>query len=299
MLITRRVQGPTGPCPGIRFADPPLSEQIDDEILEFDRGSGAGSTDSKAEGKLQVTRKGRAGPCHRAARSLYVTMDNYALENALAFAELGHAVFPLHGITKHRDGRLACTCGNYKCDRPGKHPFPRLAPHGLKDATVDEGIIRGWWRAHDWLNAGICTDDLLVIDIDPRHDGNETWRALERKHGEAPHTWRALTGGGGDHIFFALPEQQKSATVAASSGPGSMCAAAAAMSSAPAVFTSLADIIAGASTTILPRRDWRRRRHGSSLTCRAKAQGSALESRIGATSSKAWRTGGAQSRVRA
>ena len=33
-LITRRVNGPSGPCPGIRFADPPMSEQIDDEIPE-------------------------------------------------------------------------------------------------------------------------------------------------------------------------------------------------------------------------------------------------------------------------
>ena len=35
-LITRRVRGPNGPCPGIRFADPPVSEQIDDEIPEFE-----------------------------------------------------------------------------------------------------------------------------------------------------------------------------------------------------------------------------------------------------------------------
>jgi hypothetical protein len=31
-LITRRVNGPNGPCPGIRFADLPISELIDDGI---------------------------------------------------------------------------------------------------------------------------------------------------------------------------------------------------------------------------------------------------------------------------
>ena len=35
-LITRRVRGPNGPCPGIRFADPPVNEQLDDEIPEFE-----------------------------------------------------------------------------------------------------------------------------------------------------------------------------------------------------------------------------------------------------------------------
>lgn len=32
VLITRRVQGPNGPCHGIRFADAPIGPQIDDSI---------------------------------------------------------------------------------------------------------------------------------------------------------------------------------------------------------------------------------------------------------------------------
>ena len=31
-LITRSVQGPNGPCQGIRFADAPVGEQLNDEI---------------------------------------------------------------------------------------------------------------------------------------------------------------------------------------------------------------------------------------------------------------------------
>ena len=31
-LITRSVQGPNGPCQGIRFADAPVGEQINDEL---------------------------------------------------------------------------------------------------------------------------------------------------------------------------------------------------------------------------------------------------------------------------
>jgi hypothetical protein len=31
-LVVRTVQGPNGPCPGIRFADPPMAELLDDDL---------------------------------------------------------------------------------------------------------------------------------------------------------------------------------------------------------------------------------------------------------------------------
>lgn len=42
-----------------------------------------------------------------------------------------------------------------------------------------------------------------VLDVDPRHYGNETLWELERKYGELPATVTSLTGGGGSHLFFA------------------------------------------------------------------------------------------------
>jgi putative DNA primase/helicase len=44
-----------------------------------------------------------------------------------------------------------------------------------------------------------------VLDIDPRHDGDETLAQLEKEHGDLPLTWRFLTGGGGEHILFRHP----------------------------------------------------------------------------------------------
>jgi Bifunctional DNA primase/polymerase, N-terminal len=46
----------------------------------------------------------------------------------------------------------------------------------------------------------------VVVDIDPRHGGDESFRELERKHGEMPLTWRSLTGGGGEHVIFTCPD---------------------------------------------------------------------------------------------
>ena len=67
-------------------------------------------------------------------------------------------ILPLHSVTEAG----GCTCGNSDCESVGKHPFAPLAPHGLKDATVDTGIIRAWFEKHYWLGYGIVTDELLV-----------------------------------------------------------------------------------------------------------------------------------------
>jgi hypothetical protein len=80
-------------------------------------------------------------------------------------------------------------------------------PNGLCSATVNPALIQAWFsRQAPEANLGVVTDRLIVIDIDPRHAGDESFRALEREHGEMPPTWRVLTGGGGEHILFACPD---------------------------------------------------------------------------------------------
>ena len=59
----------------------------------------------------------------------------HPLSRALWFAAKGYSVLPLHSVTEAG----GCTCGNSDCESVGKHPFAPLAPHGLKDATVDLG----------------------------------------------------------------------------------------------------------------------------------------------------------------
>ena len=43
------------------------------------------------------------------------------------------------------------------------------------------------------------------MDIDPRHDGNESLDALIAEYGELPMTVEAETGGGGRHPIFRHP----------------------------------------------------------------------------------------------
>ena len=82
-----------------------------------------------------------------------------------------------------------------------------LTQHGLNDATVDEKTIRQWWRAWPDANVGIVTgaaSGLLVLDVDPRHGGDESLRELCAED-QLPLTVVGLTGGGGRHFYFQLP----------------------------------------------------------------------------------------------
>jgi len=76
-----------------------------------------------------------------------VQQRNPRLDAALEYADRGWRVFP--------------------CRPQAKEPDGRLAPHGVKDATTDPGIIREWWTASPLANIGIATGDgLLVLDVD-------------------------------------------------------------------------------------------------------------------------------------
>lgn len=122
------------------------------------------------------------------------------LEAALAYAQRGWLVLPIHSVQDSR-----CSCGRATCTSVGKHP---RTTHGLKDATRNETQIQDWWTQWPDANVGIVTgapSKLVVLDIDPRNGGEDSLAALERTHGALPQTVVSRTGGGGEHIFFQHP----------------------------------------------------------------------------------------------
>ena len=127
-------------------------------------------------------------------------------ELARRYARMGIAVLPLHWPVRHTAG-LRCSCGKSDCESPAKHPFAKLAAHGLRDASKDQSVVDRWFKNSE-LNVGIATgavSGIVALDIDPRHGGDEALAALEREHGPLAKTWRFLTGGGGEHIIFQHP----------------------------------------------------------------------------------------------
>ena len=80
-----------------------------------------------------------------------------------------------------------------------------LSSNGLKDATTEQGQIRDWWDKWPNANIGIPTGSVSgfdVLDVDPRHGGEESLKALEDDHGKLPDTVEQITGGGGRHILL-------------------------------------------------------------------------------------------------
>jgi hypothetical protein len=103
---------------------------------------------------------------------------------ALAYAQAGWHVFPC---------------------RPGrKEP---ATTHGHRDAKTEVSQIVAWWRNSPNCNVGVSTgpSGLVVLDIDPRNDGDESLRRLAEGLSVDLTTRTVRTGGGGEHRYFLAP----------------------------------------------------------------------------------------------
>lgn len=140
--------------------------------------------------------------------------DALLLEAALSYAARGWRVFPCHSMRKGK-----CSCGSLACASPGKHPRTR---RGCLDASTDPKTIRAWWVECPDANVAIATGSssggLVVVDIDPRHDGDTTWGEISGIYGVLPDTPEALTGGSGRHIYLESSEPVPSRTNAPGTG---------------------------------------------------------------------------------
>ena len=123
-----------------------------------------------------------------------------SLEWALRYAERGWHGFPLGEgsklpkIPKAQGGR------------------------GFHDATTDPEQLRRWFTRWPRANVGIrtgATSGLVVLDVDVRHRGDASLRALTDKRGQLPRTLTARTPSGGWHHYFTWPgvELRNSASV--------------------------------------------------------------------------------------
>jgi hypothetical protein len=129
------------------------------------------------------------------------------LASALECAVWGFAVIALYEPL-HCGEKACCTCAKCAaCRHIGKHPrySPRTLTNGAHSATTNEAVIRGWWSTWPEANLGVATgqiSNLLVIDIDPRHGGDDSFDELVALLGPVPDTVEVLTGGGGRHLYF-------------------------------------------------------------------------------------------------
>ncbi len=82
---------------------------------------------------------------------------------------------------------------------------PPAGSHGCLDATSDPDVARARWAKTPRANIGAATghkSNLWVLDIDPRHGGDEALVGLKAVHAPMPLTIEASTPSGGRHLYW-------------------------------------------------------------------------------------------------
>ena len=132
-------------------------------------------------------------------------------DSAVQYAQkLGWAIVPLHWV--RRDG--SCSCGDHPCKgKPGKHPYSKLVPRGVLQASSDPDVVAAWWAEYPEMNIGVRTgpeSGIAVLDIDSGGGkrGASSFKQMQADAGD-PLVVRdqvsAQSGSGGLHYFFSWP----------------------------------------------------------------------------------------------
>ena len=131
-------------------------------------------------------------------------MDHIELKKLLHYSNHGWPIFPVQWLEGNR-----CSCGSSDCNSPGKHP---LVARGLKAATTDHTQVQAWREQWPLANWGMRTGDIktggagiLVVDIDAKSGGFETWELLRDENPGPIETVTVQTGRGGQHLWFIYP----------------------------------------------------------------------------------------------
>ena len=123
-------------------------------------------------------------------------------EHARAYIRKGWHVVPLWW--PQYPGVCACRLKD-KCKSIGKHP---MRTGWTTDVFKDNLSVELWWDKHPLANVGIVTgagSGIIALDIDPRHQGWDSYHKIVKKYGALPSTPVSITGSGGWHVLFRHP----------------------------------------------------------------------------------------------
>jgi putative DNA primase/helicase len=123
-----------------------------------------------------------------------------ALEHAVRYAALGWRCFPIVEGTK----------------KPTIKAWP-------EQATVDRTALTRWLANGKAYNLAVATgagSGILVLDIDPRHGGDDSLSNLIDRYGPLPDTVECLTPSGGRHLYFRYPKETEIRNSVSKLAPG-------------------------------------------------------------------------------
>lgn len=135
--------------------------------------------------------------------------SNRLVKAASYYTSIGWSILPCHGIV---GGRCTCEKGHGEPKEVGKHPA--INEWNIQ-STNNFSVVDRWWTENPNYNIGVhCSKSgFLVIDIDPRSNGPESYLKFEELvEGALPPTIEAITGvyatGRGRHIFYKCDDSE-------------------------------------------------------------------------------------------
>ena len=136
------------------------------------------------------------------------------IKGANWYAKNGWKVLPCYGIND--SGRCTCNGTHTEPKDVGKHPA--IGEWQIR-ATDDPSVVSDWWTSNPDRNIGVnCKPSgFLVIDIDPRSGGIESFEKFEELVGALPPTVEALTGEynhngkavRGRHLYYKVESNEQ------------------------------------------------------------------------------------------
>ena len=125
------------------------------------------------------------------------------MSNHYDFIEEGYKIFGLYGA--HESGNGLCECENPNCDALYKHPRSSNWQHtpDWSDEQLETMEEMGWFKT----GYGVLVSGLLVVDIDARNGGVESFSKLCKDLeidllGEAGLAVATGSGNGSMHLYF-------------------------------------------------------------------------------------------------
>lgn len=129
-----------------------------------------------------------------------------AADYAREFWLAGFRVFGIHPFLQSAGGVARCACGSSDCRSPGKHPLVSAWQHTPRWSEDQFDIMV---RTSQFASGfGILCTGLLVIDVDARNGGIESWAQLLQTVPEAAGSGLIVStgsGGGSRHVYFRAP----------------------------------------------------------------------------------------------